>query len=368
MRRGALTTFAFVLFAVAPALAGETDRLLAELDGVNPSVRVKALGGLAVRREPRVLVALLLALRDEDPDVRAHSAESLRVFGDRRAVPFLHRALTDVDPTVRCRVILSLGELGDRYLVPSLTRSLADRSVVVRAAAVRALGEIGDPLSLREVLAALKREENDVNGSVTAAALIASARLDGARGLDRAMAIAGDRVPGLWFLRAVHARALGVARDERHVDVLVRYLTMDADPRVTQAAAGSLGAFGRIEPLEEATKSEEAFRRKAAVAALATIPSADVDPILVRMVNDAEPTVVLEAADGLAGRGNVGSIPILIRLLSVDHPAWMGALASLQRRTGQTIDRNPPRWQGWYDEVRKDLVFDREAREFRVGR
>lgn len=362
-------TILALLVLLAPAAAAETTgELLERLATPNPAVRVRALDELGTRREPRVLVRLLLTLRDRDPDVRAHAAEALRTFGDRRAVPFLFRLLDDADSTVRCRAVLSLGELGDRYLVPSLTRLLSDPAVVVRAAAIRALGEIGDPLSLRQVLAALAREKEDTGGSVTAAALIACARLAGPGGLDRAMAIVGDRIPPRWFLRAVHARAIGVAKDGRHVDDLVAYLFRDEDPRVAQTAAASLGLLGRIGPLEEATKNEDGFRRRAAVAALASMAAKEADAILVRMVNDPDPAVVLEAADGLAGRGNADAIPVLIRLLDVsDPPAWMGALASLQRRTGQDIDRNPPRWREWYEDEKDDLVFDRSAGAFRAG-
>ncbi|MEN8151980.1 MAG: HEAT repeat domain-containing protein, partial [Planctomycetota bacterium] len=319
MMRAAVVISAILLTAV-PAAAGDTGRLLETLSSANPVIRVQAVEELATHREPRVFVALLLALRDRDADVRAHAAEALRVRGDRRAVPFLHRTLTDVDATVRCRVILSLGELGDRYLVPSLTRALADPVVIVRAAAIRALGEIGDPLSLRDVLHALRDEEQDTHGSVSGAGLIACARLAGARGLDRALGIVGDRVAGRWFLRAVYARAVGVAGADRRVSDLVAFLARDPDRRVVQAAAASLGLLGRVEPLEEATVSEDGFRRRAAVAALATMESEEVGPILVRMVGDGDPAVVLEAADGLTGRGNAAAIPVLIRLLDVSDP------------------------------------------------
>jgi len=360
-------TFLILAFFAGSVLAAEGQgELLRRLDSANPAVRVDAVDALAEYREPKVLIALLLALRDRESEVRAHAAEALRVMGDRRAIPFLHRALSDADPTVRCRAILALGEMADRYIVPSITRMLRDRAVIVRAAAIRALGELGDPLSLREILSALDREEEDRNGAVSGSGLVSAAKLAGSKGIDRVLAIVGDRVGDQWFLRATLARAIGLALDRGRADHLVALLENDLDPRVAQSAASSLGILGMTEPLAKATKSLQAFRRKAAVAGLAQISSPSVDPILVRMVNDGEPSVVLEAADSLAGRGNVEALGVLIGLLDVDHPAWMGALASLRHRTGVDLDRNPPRWRAWFEKYRDRLGFDREAGTFRV--
>jgi len=358
------------LLLLAGTAVGKESRgaLIGRLDSENPVVRVEAVDALTRHRGPKVLVALLLALRDDAPEVRAHAAEALRVVGDPRAVPFLSRALTDAEPTVRCRVVLTLGALADRYIVPSLTRSLSDGAVIVRAAAIRALGEIGDPLSLRPILSALRREESDLNGSVTAAALISAAKLDPAKGIARVAAISGERIEKLWFLRAALARAIGIALDRGRADRLVAMLDTDPDLRVVQAAASSLGLLGMVEPLATATESEETFRRWAAVGGLAQVPAAAALPILVRMVNDPEPSVVLQAADSLAARGRVDALPVLIRLLDVDHPAWMGALASLRHRTGLDIDRNPPRWRDWYERNRERLVFREESGTFRVVR
>jgi len=319
----------------------------------------------------QLLVATILSAQCTDEKVNEVTAVLFRQYGSARA-------LADADPTVRCRAVLALGELADRYIVPSLRRALADDVVFVRAAAVRALGEVGDPLSLADVLRALGDETEDLNGAVTAAALISAAKLGGPEGLAKALSLAGDRVERLWFLRATVARAIELADDRGRSGVLERLLESDPDPRVVQAAARALGVFGLVESLEAAGKSEEAFRRKAVAAGLAVSTSPKAEEVLVAMVNDPNPGVVLEAADALAGRGKAEALPVLFRLLEVDsavwtgaerdNPVWMGALASLRRRTGLDYGRDPPRFRRWYETNREHLVFDRDRGMFRVER
>ena len=76
MRAAAFLILAFLAGSVLAA-EGQSE-LLGRLDSPNPAVRVDAVDALAVYREPQVLIALLLALRDHESEVRAHAAEALR--------------------------------------------------------------------------------------------------------------------------------------------------------------------------------------------------------------------------------------------------------------------------------------------------
>lgn len=367
MRAGALVPLLLLLGSAAPGGDSVRDRdakeLIEALGHENPAVRLAAEEELGRRREPAALVPILGRLvTDPEPAVRAHAAEALRRLGDERAVPWLSRALADPDATTRCRAVLALGDLGGKYVLPSVRRMLLDPALVVRAAAVRALGELGDPLSLEAVLEAERSEKEDTDDAVAAAAIVAAAKLGGPAGLARALRIAGDRPEENWFLRAVVAHAIGVAKDSGRVPWLVERLREDVDPRVSEAAAGALAALGEIGPLREAMALAEPVRRRAAVAGIAEAAELPgVREALVAATGDEDPDVVLRAASALVGRGEVEAFPLLFALLEEEAPVWLGALATLESRTGLEFGRNPPRWREWYRARKGKLVFRPET-------
>ena len=84
----------------------------------------------------------------------------------------------------------------------------------------------------------------------------------------RALEIVEADLPGAWFLRASVAHAAGLTGDRAQVPLLRKSLLSDRDPRVCQAAAGSLARLGELAPVLAAFASEEPFRRQAAVGAL----------------------------------------------------------------------------------------------------
>jgi len=360
IRRATLAMLLLLGAAVAqtPFSERSVEDLVKACEHDNPAVRVQAVTELGRRRDERALVPLIRRLKDDEPAVRARAAEALRVHGDERAVPHLARALEDPDSTVRCRSVLALGDLGGRYLVQSLIRQVGDEACIVRAATVRALGEIGDRLSLDVVIEAQRKEKEDVDYSVTSAALIAAAKLGGPAGFASSFAIAEPKFEKSWLVRASAAHAAGLAMDRSRVALLVKLLGADPDPRVCQAAARSLAVLGATKKLVGALAHEDAFRRRAAVAGLAESEGDEVDAVLVGATKDRDPGVVLEAAAALVARGRVEAVPVLIALLDRAEPSvWLGALEVLERRTGLDFGRNPPRWRRWFEAARKKLVF-----------
>jgi len=361
----ALVLSPLTALAQTPLSERSVSDLLDGLENPNPAVRIDLIGELARRRTPRALVPLIGRLKDDVPSVRAYAAEALRVLGDERAVPFLSRSLEDRDPTVRCRAVLALGDLGGKYLLPTIVRLLSDPSVVVRAASIRAIGEIGDRLSRRAVLKAQEAEKVDKDSAVSAAASIAGAKLGGKEGFAASLALAKPKLTEYWFLRASAAHAAGLAGALESAPMLVRYLRTDPDLRVCQAAAGSLAALGLREHLTASLSDETAFRRKAALAALATLEGQDVMLALVEATRDSDPAVALEAGSALLGRGEREAFPVLIGLLEDASPVWLGALDVLLLRTGLDFGRNPPRWKTWFEERGEKLEFDPETGVYR---
>jgi HEAT repeat protein len=135
---------------------------------------------------------------------------------------------------------------------------------------------------------------------------------------------------------------------------------------MVEAAAAALGALKAKKELIKAYDETEGLRRRAVVIGMAKLPGKDVRSVLIRAANDEDPAVVMEAADALAARGVVDALPVLIRLLEVDSAIWLGAHASLKRRTGVDFGRNPPRWWEWYERNKNRLDFDRAAGAFRA--
>jgi hypothetical protein len=78
--------------------------------------------------------------------------------------------------------------------------------------------------------------------------------------------------------------------------------------------------------------------------------------------------VVLEAAAALVKRGEVQALPLLIEMLEMETPLWMGALEVLELRTGMPIGRNPPAWREWFKAREKFLSFDEAEGVFRGTR
>jgi HEAT repeat protein len=170
-----------------------------------------------------------------------------------------------------------------------------------------------------------------------------------------------DRV---WFLRAVKARAIAVARDRKQIPWLVTRLRTDVDLRVSEAAAGALATLDAIDDLKAALSIEEPARRRAAVAGIGEIPGAKARSLLIEATHDPSPGIVFEAAAALLGRGEVEAFPLLISLLNADAPVWLGALNELEKRTGLEFGRNPARWAEWYRSRKEHLRFDPKSGRF----
>lgn len=176
------------------------------LKDTNPSVRQQAASALGQYRDRSSVDALVGALQDSSPDVREQAVFALGQIRDSRAAGPLGQALKDSNAQVREQAAFALGQLRSQEAVESLTAALRDQSANVREQAAFALGQIRDRRAVEPLLGALKDESASV--------------------------------------REQAAFALGQLRDPRAAEALTAALK-DANVEVRRQAAFALGQLSR---------------------------------------------------------------------------------------------------------------------------
>lgn len=143
--------------------------------------RIKAIRMLGRSGDPEASDAVMSALYDPCPAIKWNAATALGNFrDDPRVVSALIGALRDDTLYIREAAVRSLGSVGSAAAVPYLISALHSRSFAVRIEAVKALGRIGDikaapylkraahhdgdPLIRREALSALEKVQRNVEG------------------------------------------------------------------------------------------------------------------------------------------------------------------------------------------------------------
>src|SRR5437764_317390 len=94
-----------LLLACAPARADRIDELATAITR-DPSFKVRVQAALALGRtsDPRAVLPLIAALKDENETVRGMAVNSLALLGDERALEPLLAARKDKSPLVRDNV------------------------------------------------------------------------------------------------------------------------------------------------------------------------------------------------------------------------------------------------------------------------
>ena len=186
-----------------------------------------------------VVNALLTAMRDTSGEVQSAVAVALGTVG-ARAVPGLAEAVGDDHTSVRMIALSLLGERGADAApaAPSIARALADSNPDVRIAAAQTLARIGP--AAREAEPALLEAARRGSTSVRAAALQALVANDADPATLLPVFAAALR-DSAWMLRVAAVPILPASRIGRpEVIAMIVPLTRDPDPRVRQAAYGSI--------------------------------------------------------------------------------------------------------------------------------
>ena len=153
---------AFALCVAAMAGADKVDVLTAALIS-GGSFRVKVQAALTLgkikAREPRVIDALIEAMRDDNEAVRGAAAQTLGKLGDPSASDALRAATNDKSPMVRAQAQKALGEIahgggaapaarGPRYLLAvseiSPGKAGGDAAKLVHDRVIKELGKSSD--------------------------------------------------------------------------------------------------------------------------------------------------------------------------------------------------------------------------------
>jgi len=311
--------------------------------------------------------ALRAALEHPNPEVRRRAALAIGRIGGRRSTPLLLQALADTSALVRAGAAFALGESGDSSA--AVVRALAalahragapapfavppgdarpaappanaeqgraaasapadpepsDSATAVAVEAVAALGKLRSVQArdevealLRSVLAAGGPGAGRLPDPVVAEALLAIWRLPRSTGfasLIEPFTASGVGQELRW--RAVYA--LMRAGDPRGADALLAALR-DPDPLVRSLAARGLRApvadsAGRRDAarsgLLRALDDEHPHVRINALRALATFGDQALAPAVARLLGDADPNVVLAAAEALGSLGGAYAAALL---------------------------------------------------------
>ena len=154
--------------------------LIHALEDKDPEIRVSALRGLTLVRDPSILPSISASLVDPEPEVRFQALGALREFSDQTEADLIEPLLADADLSVRARaasILLSISEHNEAQSVLHAMAASADPESQIQA--LTGLGECRDPSAFDLAADALA----DPNPLVRKAAASTLAALKDARAL-----------------------------------------------------------------------------------------------------------------------------------------------------------------------------------------
>jgi HEAT repeat protein len=376
---------------VAPLLEAAVDEALAEvvlscLSSFGPDLDAIVDGVFDVLRpEARRLAVQLLgrtdgelgerrlrrALADADPELKAAAA---RALGERGAHATLPDLLTELETAA-----LAEGEAEEEELVAALAEGLVALAVrrpgqatrvlaqlaermkgapePFRVVAARAMGEIGGPADAPRIGFLL----SDPSERVRRAAAEALGRIAHGTSPEPLRLALADEAPAV---RIGAASALAACGDPRALEDLSR-LACDEDDRVRAAALRAVGAwvadFGRdsadapLELLSDAF-AEGGSVAMAALEALCTIGSESATRVAARMLDSAEPELVLGAVECVGRHGGDADLERLVPLAC--HGDWSVRSRAVEMFAERGYERAVPALLRRLEEERDEFVRD----------
>jgi HEAT repeat protein/beta-lactamase regulating signal transducer with metallopeptidase domain len=311
-----------------PENTSAVNALVETLTDANPAVRLAAAQSLGSLEDPRAIVALAKALKeDADARVREAAANSLGEIDDNRAVPHLIEALrAEKVGAVKVQIVEALSEIDDPSAVAAVATVVRDPSVAVRRAAVSALGELEDPSAVTALISAARDEDMEVRQGVASAlgsienpagmetltmltrdahhdvrkeAISSLAHFEDSRTLGAFVAALKDEHPDV---RAQAADAIhnidGITKAPAELIDLLR----DTNREVRKQAAHALGSIGdeaAVPGLKRAVSDSDTEVRRTAVESLKEIGGAEAMTALLALLKDSDPEVRRIAAEAL---------------------------------------------------------------------
>ena len=293
------------------------DMLIQALKNESSMVRRQALIALGRIGDDRALEPIVALLGDEDPGVKFYIPVVLDMIGGEKMIPALHEAMGNEMASVRIATIDILGRIEDETAIDLLINRLADFDSYVKTCATNALIKIGEPAvpKLKEILEnraeSVQLPPTDYTGDKI-----------------------GDRYKNVLekqtALQVSAASILGSIQDPDAIDPLLEAMKREADADATEsekayaasirsgasAALGSLGTAA-VEPLIKVMQTNE--NENAVVNACSTLGTIGdrraVDPLIYALLNDPKKSVRAAAASSLGTLRDRRAVPSLIEAL-----------------------------------------------------
>jgi len=339
--------------------AGEVDRALIAhaRRGQDPQVLWRALFTLERRGSADARDLFLDCTAAPTAEARIFAVKGLaRLAPDAAGREALEAALASPDWRVACEGLRGLERAAHATSIPALETALGHPSSHVRGLACSALGSLE---SERErVWALLRRARGDESASVRAAALVAQARLDGARFAPELRNAALEHDP---LVRAGAAAAAAELPAEMAVPQLLAF-SHDSDRAVAGAAIEGLAGHASVEArarVVEVARGEDDGLRLAALLTLRAWNDGDVAVLRAAFAlstGDAGSEARFTAVESAARIPGADSLAFLRAALDDPH-AYVREVASAAlaergepargRRAGSAPTELPPLDAGW---------------------
>ena len=279
------------------------------------------------------LLATLLG--DRDRRVRRSAALALGKHREEAAVSVLRGALSDSEPEVRMQALRSLLRLGSVLANPRLARTAGQ----VRDGLHELLKEPGQRPAIEQVLAAgllLKMGELDEEKRLRKWLLGPSVELR-RLAIEQLPLSADELLKGLSDsaveVRFMAARKLAEQGDKRALPVLREVVTRGGiDAALAYGLLSQLGSRGSsTNPVERLLLDTNSANRLLAIEALASMPVADAEPLLLSAAHDPDPLVrrmVAEVAADFAAVHHKKSLHLAVQRMTGDADAAVRARAA----------------------------------------
>jgi HEAT repeat protein len=231
----------------------------------------------------------------------------------------------------------TLGEIGDTRAVDGLIAALADEHVNVRGTAARALLELATPPAIAAVRGILGDADAHLRRAVLAE-LVAGEHLVGTHPAPLASFL-DDRDP------SVRQQAVLALQQTGHVDAfpLLLHHLHDPDSRVALEVATALGHTANpaaVGPLYAVAADETAYYllRGAAIASLHTLALAEVNPLLVRLLDDPDVYIRRSAVNALTAVTTPAAVETLLAVADSHRTLVTPVRDALVRCGGQIVE------------------------------
>jgi len=300
------------------------------------SVRHAAVG-VTSEMDPELAINLLgWAFKDKDPRVRREAVANLSRIRSARTIPILAAALADTSEDVRSQAAVTLGDVKDQAAKNALQGALRDSSQKVRALVAGSLLAQGDASYVDD----LKQAARSPKAELRRAAVSAIGKWADAQAEPILNASLKDKDPGVRFAAAYQ---LAMRGKKDGVPELKKVVGKGGErEREALSAMAQLG----IKPTDEVQKlarSESGDSRRAAMQNASELGGGAAMKVLAKGAKDADPRVRQAAASSLGkvGEKNAAALPLLRALAKDPDPAVRAtaelALGRLAKK-GKSLD------------------------------